>query len=119
MATPARAVKVNRSGFPKKAYDGLPTTLCQGCGHNSITGQIITAYYELGISPYKIAKMSGIGCSSKAITYFIDSGHGFNGLHGRMARFFFPLLMGCEIEKSLPMEVIERKRHLFFFAKVM
>ena len=85
MATPARAVKVNRSGFPKKAYDGLPTTLCQGCGHNSITGQIITAYYELGISPYKIAKMSGIGCSSKAITYFIDSGHGFNGLHGRMA----------------------------------
>jgi 2-oxoglutarate ferredoxin oxidoreductase subunit beta len=85
MATPARAVKVNRSGFPKKAYDGLPTTLCQGCGHNSITGHIITAYYELGISPYKIAKMSGIGCSSKAITYFIDSGHGFNGLHGRMA----------------------------------
>jgi 2-oxoglutarate ferredoxin oxidoreductase subunit beta len=84
MATPARAVKVNRSGFPKNAYAGLPTTLCQGCGHNSITGHIITAYYELGISPYMVAKMSGIGCSSKAITYFIDSGHGFNGLHGRM-----------------------------------
>ena len=65
-------------------YSGKPSTLCKGCGHNSITNMIISACFELGIKPEKIVKFSGIGCSSKSITYFLDRSFGFNGLHGRM-----------------------------------
>jgi len=75
---------VNALGLLRSDYKGLPSTLCQGCGHNSISAQIISACYELGISPERIVKFSGIGCSSKSPTYFLGRSFGFNGLHGRM-----------------------------------
>jgi 2-oxoglutarate ferredoxin oxidoreductase subunit beta len=71
--------------YTKNDYRGLPSTLCQGCGHNSISSQIISACFELGIQPEKVVKFSGIGCSSKSPTYFLNRSFGFNGLHGRMA----------------------------------
>lgn len=74
----------NRIGLAKTDYTGKPSTLCKGCGHDSITNAIIQSYYELGVPPYEIAKFSGIGCSSKTPTYFVERGHGFNGVHGRM-----------------------------------
>jgi 2-oxoglutarate ferredoxin oxidoreductase subunit beta len=75
---------VNLAGLTKTDYRGLPSTLCQGCGHNSIASQIIAACYELDIVPEKVVKFSGIGCSSKSPTYFLSRSFGFNGLHGRM-----------------------------------
>ena len=74
----------NDIGLTKADYNGSPTTLCQGCGHNSISSQIITACYELNIQPWDIIKLSGIGCSSKSPAYFLGQSHGFNALHGRM-----------------------------------
>jgi 2-oxoglutarate ferredoxin oxidoreductase subunit beta len=76
--------KANLVGLTKADYRGNPTTLCQGCGHNSISSQIISACYELDILPEEIIKFSGIGCSSKSPTYFLNRSFGFNGLHGRM-----------------------------------
>ena len=75
---------LNRIGLTRDAYKGAPTTLCAGCGHNSITNHLVKALYELGIEPHRLAKMSGIGCSSKTPAYFVESAHGFNGVHGRM-----------------------------------
>jgi 2-oxoglutarate ferredoxin oxidoreductase subunit beta len=75
---------VNRVGLPRDAYKGAATTLCAGCGHNSITNHMIKALYELGVEPHRLAKMSGIGCSSKTPAYFVERAHGFNGVHGRM-----------------------------------
>ncbi len=75
---------VNRAGLSRDAYKGAATTLCAGCGHNSITNHLIKALYELGVEPHLLAKMSGIGCSSKTPTYFVETAHGFNGVHGRM-----------------------------------
>lgn len=72
------------TSFNRGDYIGKPSTLCKGCGHNSITNMIISACFELGIKPEKMVKFSGIGCSSKSITYFLDRSFGFNGLHGRM-----------------------------------
>jgi 2-oxoglutarate ferredoxin oxidoreductase subunit beta len=74
----------NRLGIARDAYKGAPTTLCAGCGHNAITNHIVKAFYEYGVEPYKLAKMSGIGCSSKAPAYFVSQAHGFNAVHGRM-----------------------------------
>ncbi|HUZ88489.1 MAG TPA: 2-oxoacid:ferredoxin oxidoreductase subunit beta [Candidatus Acidoferrales bacterium] len=68
----------------RDAYKGAATTLCAGCGHNSITNHLIKALFELGIEPSRLAKMSGIGCSSKTPAYFVEQAHGFNGVHGRM-----------------------------------
>jgi len=79
-----KKVQVNVLGLSKSDYRGEPSTLCQGCGHNSISSQIITACYELGVQPEKLLKFSGIGCSSKSPTYFLNRSFGFNGLHGRM-----------------------------------
>lgn len=79
-----RRIKVNEIGLSKDDYTGAPTTLCNGCGHNSISSQIITVAFELGIKPNELIKLSGIGCSSKAPTYFLGRSHGFNALHGRM-----------------------------------
>ena len=76
--------QVNLVGLSKIDYKGNPSTLCQGCGHNSIASQIIAALYELNIIPEDVAKFSGIGCSSKSPTYFLNRSFGFNGLHGRM-----------------------------------
>jgi 2-oxoglutarate ferredoxin oxidoreductase subunit beta len=75
---------LNRIGLARDAYKGAATTLCAGCGHNSITNHLVKAMYELGIEPHLLAKMSGIGCSSKTPAYFVDQAHGFNGVHGRM-----------------------------------
>ena len=75
---------LRRAGLARDAYKGAATTLCAGCGHNSITNHMIKALYELGLEPHKLAKMSGIGCSSKTPAYFVETAHGFNGVHGRM-----------------------------------
>jgi 2-oxoglutarate ferredoxin oxidoreductase subunit beta len=75
---------VNLIGLSRDVYKGLPTTLCAGCGHNSITNHLIKALFEFGVEPHKLAKMSGIGCSSKTPAYFVEQAHGFNGVHGRM-----------------------------------
>jgi 2-oxoglutarate/2-oxoacid ferredoxin oxidoreductase subunit beta len=77
-------VRVNEIGLEKTDYSGSPTTLCQGCGHNSIASQIIQVAYDLNIKPHEIIKLSGIGCSSKSPAYFLGRSHGFNALHGRM-----------------------------------
>ncbi|HEY7368293.1 MAG TPA: 2-oxoacid:ferredoxin oxidoreductase subunit beta [Thermoanaerobaculia bacterium] len=79
-----KAPPVNRVGLSVKEYGGLKSTLCTGCGHDVITRQITQAFYEMGVAPHKVAKMSGIGCSSKTTAYFVDRGHGFNAVHGRM-----------------------------------
>ena len=75
---------LNLVGLTKNDYRGNPTTLCQGCGHNSISNQIISALYELSVLPEDVLKFSGIGCSSKSPTYFMNRSFGFNSLHGRM-----------------------------------
>ncbi len=74
----------NAIGLTKADYKGRKSTLCPGCGHNSIANQIIAACYEEGVDPTYVVKMSGIGCSSKSPAYFLSRSHGFNGLHGRM-----------------------------------
>lgn len=74
----------NALGLIKADYRGQPSTLCQGCGHNSIANQIVNACFETSIAPEQVVKISGIGCSSKSPTYFMSRSHGFNGLHGRM-----------------------------------
>lgn len=74
----------NRIGLTLADYKGAPSTLCDGCGHDAITSQIIKAFYELGIAPHQVAKLSGIGCSSKTPAYFLNRAHGFNSVHGRM-----------------------------------
>ena len=76
---------INKAGLTKNEYRGLVSTLCPGCGHNSIASQIIAACFELDIVPENMIKFSGIGCSSKSPTYFLNRSFGFNGLHGRMA----------------------------------
>jgi 2-oxoglutarate ferredoxin oxidoreductase subunit beta len=76
--------KVNRIGLSSQDYHGGPSTLCPGCGHNSITNQIIAAAYDIALQPHRVIKVSGIGCSSKSPAYFFNRSHGFNTLHGRM-----------------------------------
>jgi len=76
--------KLNRIGMDLAVYRGSKTTLCAGCGHNAISERVIDAFYELGVDPYRVAKFSGIGCSSKTPAYFLQASHGFNGVHGRM-----------------------------------
>lgn len=78
-------METNRIGLGKTEYMGGKSTLCTGCGHDSITGHIITALYQSSVNPYKVAKLSGIGCSSKTPAYFLGRSHGFNSIHGRMA----------------------------------
>jgi 2-oxoglutarate ferredoxin oxidoreductase subunit beta len=74
----------NAVGLTRRDYEGTMSTLCAGCGHDSVTAAIIQAFWDLSIPPYKVAKLSGIGCSSKTPTYFLKEAHGFNGVHGRM-----------------------------------
>jgi 2-oxoglutarate ferredoxin oxidoreductase subunit beta len=83
--TAPRRPKTNRIGLTVDAYQGAASTLCKGCGHDRITSSIINALFELGIEPHRVAKLSGIGCSSKSTNYFLNNSHGFNTLHGRMA----------------------------------
>jgi len=76
--------KTNKLGLEKAIYKGLESTLCNGCGHDSISARIIDACYDLSINSERVAKFSGIGCSSKSPAYFLNRSHGFNSLHGRM-----------------------------------
>lgn len=78
------ALPVNKLGFTHRDYEGTVSTLCAGCGHDSISAAIIQACFELAIEPHRVAKLSGIGCSSKTPTYFLGQSHGFNSVHGRM-----------------------------------
>lgn len=71
--------------FAKSQYEGSKSTLCTGCGHDSVTQQIINACIQAKVNPYKVAKLSGIGCSSKTPAYFLSASHGFNTIHGRMS----------------------------------
>ncbi|OFW09504.1 MAG: 2-oxoglutarate ferredoxin oxidoreductase subunit beta [Acidobacteria bacterium RIFCSPLOWO2_12_FULL_59_11] len=82
--SPAPPKKVNRIGLEVVTYRGGKSTLCAGCGHNAISERIIEAFWEMGVNPRQVIKMSGIGCSSKAPAYFLGPSHGFNAVHGRM-----------------------------------
>ena len=77
-------LRPNKIGLTVRDYEGSMSTLCAGCGHDSITAAIVRAFYELATPPHMIAKLSGIGCSSKTPTYFVGGAHGFNSAHGRM-----------------------------------
>ena len=74
----------NALGYSRRYYEGTVSTLCAGCGHDSISAAIVQAFFELDIEPHRVAKLSGIGCSSKTPTYFLGSSHGLNSVHGRM-----------------------------------
>ena len=74
----------NEIGYTRRDYEGKVSTLCAGCGHDSISAGIIQACWELEIEPHRLAKLSGIGCSSKTPDYFLGNSHGFNSVHGRM-----------------------------------
>jgi 2-oxoglutarate/2-oxoacid ferredoxin oxidoreductase subunit beta len=78
------SIPVNALGFTHRDYEGSMSTLCAGCGHDSISAAIIHACFELSLPPHRIAKLSGIGCSSKTPTYMLGQSHGFNTVHGRM-----------------------------------
>src|SRR5438067_1830647 len=84
MTTTPAAPKTNRLGLAVLDYRGGKSTLCAGCGHNAISERIIDALYEMGVQPERVAKLSGIGCSSKSPAYFLSRAHSFNAVHGRM-----------------------------------
>ncbi len=84
MAVTDSGKKVNRIGLEMQPYRGGKTTLCAGCGHNAISERIIDAFFEMGVDPRQVVKLSGIGCSSKSPAYFLGAAHGFNAVHGRM-----------------------------------
>jgi 2-oxoglutarate/2-oxoacid ferredoxin oxidoreductase subunit beta len=79
------SLQPNKLGLTVRDYEGSMSTLCAGCGHDSITAAIIRTFHELDVPPHRVAKLSGIGCSSKTPTYFLSGAHGFNSAHGRMA----------------------------------
>jgi 2-oxoglutarate ferredoxin oxidoreductase subunit beta len=78
------SLEPNKLGLTVRDYEGSMSTLCAGCGHDSITAALVRALYELDVPPHRLAKLSGIGCSSKTPTYFVSGAHGFNSAHGRM-----------------------------------
>jgi 2-oxoglutarate ferredoxin oxidoreductase subunit beta len=82
--TPSSPKRTNRIGLDVSSYRGSKTTLCAGCGHNAISERIIDAFFEMGVDPKRVLKLSGIGCSSKSPAYFLNPSHGFNSVHGRM-----------------------------------
>jgi 2-oxoglutarate ferredoxin oxidoreductase subunit beta len=84
----------NAIGLTKSEYGGSPSTLCKGCGHNSIANQIQQVAYDLALRPHEVLKLSGIGCSSKSPAYFLGMSHGFNSLHGRMPAVATGALLG-------------------------
>ncbi len=77
-------LKKNAVGYTRRDYEGKVSTLCAGCGHDSISAALIQAFWELDVEPHRVAKLSGIGCSSKTPDYFLGNSHGFNTVHGRM-----------------------------------
>src|SRR6266550_9403175 len=77
--------KLNRLNLTEKDYEGAPSTMCRGCGHDAISASVMRAYFENSIDPRKVVKLSGIGCSSKTPAYFLSQSFGFNAVHGRMS----------------------------------
>jgi 2-oxoglutarate ferredoxin oxidoreductase subunit beta len=98
---PKPAVKTNRIGLQVLDYRGGKTTLCAGCGHNAISERIIDAFYEMGIQPERLMKLSGIGCSSKSPAYFMSRSHSFNSVHGRMPSVATGALLANHTMKAL------------------
>ncbi len=95
MSTPTAPVKkTNRLGLDVLPYRGGKTTLCAGCGHNAVTERLVEACWELGVDPWRVAKISGIGCSSKTPAYFLGQSHGFNSVHGRAPAVATGALLG-------------------------
>ncbi len=90
------AMPVNPLGLTVRDYEGAMSTLCAGCGHDSVTAAIVQALWQVAVPPHMVAKLSGIGCSAKTTAYFLSAAHGFNGLHGRMA----PLATGVGAANS-------------------
>src|SRR5246500_4612598 len=97
----APAVKTNRIGLQVLDYRGGKTTLCAGCGHNAISERIVDAFYEMGIKPERVMKLSGIGCSSKSPAYFMSRSHSFNSVHGRMPSVATGALLANRTMKAL------------------
>ena len=93
--------KLNRIGLEVLPYKGGKTTLCAGCGHNAITERLIEAYWEMGVPPYEVMKVSGIGCSSKTPAYFLSQSHGFNAVHGRAPAVATGALLGNHLQKCI------------------
>src|ERR1700726_832513 len=98
---PKPAVKTNRIGLQVLDYRGGKTTLCAGCGHNAISERIIDAFYEMGVQPERVMKLSGIGCSSKSPAYFMSRSHSFNSVHGRMPSVATGALLANKTMKAL------------------
>src|SRR5271170_172087 len=96
-----KPVKTNRIGLQVLDYRGGKTTLCAGCGHNSISERIIDAFYEMGVQPERLMKLSGIGCSSKSPAYFLSRAHSFNSVHGRMPSVATGALLANKTMKAL------------------
>lgn len=96
-----KKLKINSLGLDKKAYRGLKTTLCAGCGHNSISERIIDCFFELGVDQSQVIKVSGIGCSSKSPAYFMQYSHAFNSVHGRMPSVATGALMANQTLKAV------------------
>jgi 2-oxoglutarate/2-oxoacid ferredoxin oxidoreductase subunit beta len=99
--TPAPGKKTNRIGLELATYRGGKTTLCAGCGHNAITERIIDAFYEMGVQPERVMKLSGIGCSSKSPAFFMSRSHGFNSVHGRMPAVATGALLGNHTMRAI------------------
>jgi 2-oxoglutarate ferredoxin oxidoreductase subunit beta len=78
------SLKANAVGLTRRDYEGVMSTLCAGCGHDSVTAAIVEAFWKLDVAPHRVAKLSGIGCSGKTPAYFLGESHGLNGVHGRM-----------------------------------
>src|SRR5882672_8509526 len=95
------ALKLNRIGLEVAPYRGGKTTLCAGCGHNAISERIIDAFYEMGVKPERLMKLSGIGCSSKSPAYFMSRSHSFNSVHGRMPSVATGALLANRTMKAL------------------
>jgi len=100
-ATPPSAPKTNRIGLQVLDYRGGKTTLCAGCGHNAISERIIDAFYEMGVQPERVMKLSGIGCSSKSPAYFMSRSHSFNTVHGRMPSVATGALLANQTMKAI------------------
>src|ERR1700732_1615362 len=98
---PKAAVKVTRLGLPILEYRGGKTNLCAGCGHNAISERIVDAFYEMGVQPERVMKLSGIGCSSKSPAYFMSRSLSFNSVHGRMPSVATGALLANRTMKAL------------------
>jgi len=98
---PKPAPKTNRIGLQVLDYRGGKTTLCAGCGHNAISERIIDAFYDMGVQPERVMKLSGIGCSSKSPAYFMSRSHSFNSVHGRMPSVATGALLANRTMKAL------------------